>query len=157
MTTPVRPIPEGYHSVTPYLCVNGAADAIEFYKTAFGAEELMRMSGPEGDIRHAELQIGYSRIMLSDEVPEMNFRGPKTLGGTPVNMYLYVEDVDSVVARAVAGGAKILMAVADQFWGDRAGNFEDPFGHIWNVSTHKEDLSEDELQKRVADALGGSN
>ena len=157
MTTPVRPIPEGYHSVTPYLCVNGAADAIEFYKTAFGAEELMRMSGPEGDIRQAELQIGDSRIMLSDEVPEMNFRGPKTLGGTPVNMYLYVEDVDSVVARAVAGGAKILMAVADQFWGDRTGNFEDPFGHIWNVSTHKEDLSEDELQKRVAEALGGSN
>ena len=117
---------------------------------------MTRMPGTDGDIRHAELQIGDSRIVLSDEVPEMNFRGPKSFGGTPVNIYLYVEDVDSVVAHAEAAGARILMAVVDQFWGDRTGNFADPFGHVWHVSTHREDLSEDELKKRLAEALGDS-
>ncbi len=152
----VKPIPEGYHAVTPYLCVDGAPDAIEFYKTAFDAQELLRMAGPDGKIRHAELQIGDSRVMLSDEVSEMNFRGPKSVGGTPVHMYLYVEDVDRIFAQATAAGAKVLMALEDQFWGDRTGTFEDPFGHVWYVSTHKEDLSEEELSTRVAQALGDS-
>ena len=115
MAIPLRPIPARYHSVTPYLCANGAADAKEFYKTAFGAEELIQMSVPEGDTRHAEVQIGDSRIMLSDEVPEMNFRRPKMLRGTPVKIYLYVEDVDSVVAHAAAAEAEILMVVAGLF------------------------------------------
>ena len=156
MSSKVNPIPEGYHSVTPYLCIDGAADAIEFYKSTFDAEELMRMSGPDGQIRHAEIQIGDSRIMLSDEVAEMNFRGPKSIGGSPVNIYLYVEDADVVFAKATEAGASVLMPLEDQFWGDRTGTFEDPFGHIWYVSTHQEDLSEEELNRRVATALADS-
>ena len=156
MSSKVNPIPEGYHSVTPYLCIDGAADAIEFYKSAFDAEELMRMSGPDGQIRHAEIQIGDSRIMLSDEVAEMNFRGPKSIGGSPVNIYLYAEDADVVFAKATEAGASVLMPLGDQFWGDRTGTVEDPFGHIWYVSTHQEDLSEEELNRRVATALADS-
>ena len=152
----VKPIPEGYHSVTPYLCVDGAADALDFYKKAFDAEELLRMPGTDGDIRHAEMRIGDSRIMLSDEVSEMNFRGPKSLGGSPVHIYLYVADVDRIVAQATAAGATILMAVEDQFWGDRTGTFEDPFGHVWYISAHKEDLSEEDLKKRLDEALSGT-
>ena len=156
MAAEVKPIPEGYHSVTPYLCVDGAADALDFYKKAFDAEELLRVPGTDGDIRHAEVRIGDSRIMLSDEVSEMNFRGPKSLGGSLVHIYLYVADVDRIVAQATAAGATILMAVEDQFWGDRTGTFEDPFGHVWYISTYKEDLSEEELKRRLDEALSAS-
>jgi PhnB protein len=152
----VRPIPEGYHTTTPYLCVNGAADAIEFYKKAFGATELLRMGSPGGKIGHAELQIGDSRVMLADEFPEMGFLSPKTIGGSPVMMHLYVEDVDATVPKAVAAGAKVTRPVADQFYGDRGGQVEDPFGHKWYVSTHKEDLSPEEIRERAAKAMGGA-
>ena len=146
----VKPIPDGYHAVTPYLSVHGAAAAIEFYKKAFGAKEVMRMPGPSGTIGHAEIDIGGSRVMLADEYPDMNIRGPKTFGGTPVHIHVYVEDVDKVANQAAAAGAKILRPVADQFYGDRVGSLEDPFGHVWHVATHKEDLSAEELKKRAA-------
>ena len=151
----VRAIPEGYHTTTPYLCVNGAADAIEFYKKAFGATELMRMPAPGDKVGHAELQIGDSRVMLADEFPEMGFLSPKTIGGSPVMMHLYVEDVDATVPRAVAAGAKVTRDVADQFYGDRGGQIEDPFGHKWYVSTHKEDLTPEEIKKRMTPTAGG--
>ncbi len=150
----VKPIPEGYHTTTPYLCVKGAAEAIEFYKKAFGATEVMRMADPSGKVGHAELQFGDSRVMLADEFPEMGFLSPKTIGGTPVMMHLYVEDVDSIVPRAVAAGAKVTREVADQFYGDRGGQVEDPFGHKWYVATHKEDLAPEEIRKRAAKAMG---
>jgi PhnB protein len=143
-----RPIPEGYHTVTPYLCVKGASDALEFYKKAFGATEIMRMAAPDGKIGHSELQIGDSRVMLADEFPEMGFLSPRTLGGSPVTMHLYVEDADAIVDRATGAGAKITRPVADQFYGDRGGQVEDPFGHKWYVSTHKEDLTMEEIDKR---------
>jgi PhnB protein len=145
-----RPIPKGYHAVTPYLSVQGAASAIAFYKKAFGAKEVMRMPGPMGTIGHAEIQMGDSRIMLADEFPEMNFRSPRSIGGTPVNIHLYVEDVEKVVKKAVAAGAKLLRPVADQFYGDRTGSLEDPFGHVWHVATHTEDVPVRELKKRAA-------
>jgi PhnB protein len=145
-----RPIPKGYHSVTPYLSVQGAAAAMAFYKKAFGAKEIMRMPGPEGKIGHAEIEIGDSRIMLADEFPPMNFRSPRSIGGTPVNIHLYVEDVDRVVKKALANGAKSVRPVADQFYGDRSGSLEDPFGHIWHVATHVEDVPMKELKKRAA-------
>jgi PhnB protein len=144
----VKPIPDGYHSVTPYLCVKGGGDAIEFYKQAFGATEVMRMAAPDGKVGHAEIQIGDSRVMLADEFPEMGFLSPKTIGGSPVMMHVYVEDVDTTVSRATAVGAKVTRPVADQFYGDRAGQVEDPFGHKWWVSTHKEDLTPEEIDKR---------
>jgi PhnB protein len=150
MATKVKPIPEGHHAVTPYLSIKGAANAIEFYKKAFGAREVMRMAQPDGRLRHAELQIGDSRIMVADEFPDLNFRGPHSIGGTPVHLHLYVDDVDTVVNRAVAAGAKILRPVQDQFYGDRSGSLADPHGHVWHVATHKEDLSMEELQKRAA-------
>jgi len=136
--------------VTPYLSVIGAAQAIDFYKKAFGAKEVMRMPGPSGTIGHAEIEIGGSRIMLADEHPEMNFRGPKSFGGTTVHIHLYVPNVDKVVKQAMAVGAKTLRPVADEFYGDRVGSLEDPFGHVWHVATHKEDLSPAELKKRAA-------
>ncbi|HEX7902220.1 MAG TPA: VOC family protein [Planctomycetota bacterium] len=145
----VKPIPDGYHAVTPYLSIAGAGAAIDFYKKVFGAKEVMRMPGPDGKIGHAEIQIGGSKIMLADEFPQMNSRGPKAFGGTPVQIHLYVEDVDAVFARAVAAGAKVLRPVADQFYGDRAGGLEDPFGHVWHVATHKEDLTPEEIAKRA--------
>lgn len=147
---PPRPIPEGYHSITPYLIVTGAASAIEFYKHAFGAKEVMRIPHPDGRIGHAELQLGDSRIMLADEFPEMGARSPMSLGGTPVSILLYVEDVDAVTKRALAAGAKMLRPVKDQFYGDRTGTLNDPFGHQWTIATHKEDVSPDELKKRAA-------
>jgi len=150
MAGKVKPIPDGYHAVTPYMSVKGAANAIEFYKKAFGAKEVMRMPGPGGMIGHAEIEIGGSRIMLADEHPEMNFRGPKSIGGTAVHIHLYVDDADKVANQAAAAGAKIIRPVADQFYGDRLGSLEDPFGHVWHVSTHKEDLSMEELKKRAA-------
>ena len=151
----VKPIPEGYHSVTPYICVKGAADAIEFYKKAFGATEIMRMEAPGEKIGHAELQIGDSRVMLADEHPEMGFLSPQTVGGSPVMIHLYVDDVDVTANRAVGAGAKVTRPIADQFYGDRGGHLEDPFGHKWYVSTHKEDLTPEEIGKRAAALYGG--
>jgi len=145
-----KAIPKGYHAVTPYLSVQGAAGAIAFYKKAFGAKEVMRMPGADGTIGHAEIQVGDSRIMLADEFPEMNFRGPRSIGGTPVNIHLYVADVDKVVKKAVAAGAKLLRPVQDQFYGDRSGSLEDPYGHVWHVATHIEDIPMKELKKRAA-------
>ena len=152
----VKPIPDGYPQVTPYLCVDGASAAIDFYGRVFGATERMRMLGPDDKIGHAELQIGDSVIMLSDEFPEMGQRGPKAIGGTPVTMSVYVEDVDDVFERAVGAGATALRPVENQFYGDRSGQFEDPFGHRWNVATHVEDVSPDEMARRAAEMTGGS-
>ena len=151
----VSPIPEGYPRVTPYLITDGAAAAIEFYTTVLGATERMRMPAPGGTIGHAELQLGESVIMLSDEYPEMGMRGPKAMGGTPVTISVYVEDVDSVFERAVSAGAKALRPVEDQFYGDRSGQFEDPFGHRWSVATHVEDVDPEEMGRRAAEAMGG--
>ncbi len=147
----VRPIPEGYHTVTPTLVVDDAARAIEFYTRAFGAVELFRMPAPDGQkLWHAEIQIGDSRLMLSDELPEMcGSRSPKTLGGSPVGIHLYVEDADAVVQRAVDAGATVGMPLMDTFWGDRYGQVTDPFGHQWGIATHQEDLSEEEIQRRA--------
>ena len=150
MAGKVKPIPDGYSRVTPYLCVNGAAAAIDFYIKNLGATERMRMGGPDGRIGHAELAFGNAVLMLADENPQMNFRSPRTIGGSPVVICLYVEDVDAVVARAVAAGVKILKPVADQFYGDRSGSLKDPFGHSWHLSTHKEDVSPAELNRRMA-------
>jgi PhnB protein len=148
----VNPIPAGYNEVTPYLSIRGAADAIEFYKKAFGAREVMRIDGPEGRLGHAEIQIGGSRIMLSDEYEPMDFLGPQTRGGTTVHIHVYVKGVDQVVERAVKAGAKLTRPVQDQFYGDRLGTLEDPFGHVWHVATHIEDVSPLELKRRAAKA-----
>jgi PhnB protein len=150
MATKVKAIPDGYHSLTPYLSISGAAQAIEFYKEAFGATEIMRMPQPDGRVGHAELQIGDSRFMLADEFPDIDFRGPQALGGSPVHLHLYVDDVDKVFQRAVSAGAKQVRPVQDQFYGDRLGTVADPFGHVWHVSTHKEDLSMEEIKRRAA-------
>jgi len=147
---PVKPIPEGYHSVTPYLILDDATRALEFYKKAFGAVELLRMPAPGGKIGHAEIKIGDSPIMLADESPEMGHRSARTLGGSPVSLMVYVEDVDARVAQAVAAGAKLVRPVADQFYGDRSGALKDPFGHTWHLSTHKEDVSLEEIARRMA-------
>ncbi len=154
MTKQVKPIPEGYHTATPYLVVNGADRAIEFYKRAFGAKELLRMPGPEGKIMHAEIQIRDSIIMLCDEFPEMGARSAQALGDTPVSIFLYVEDVDAIFKQAVAAGAKELMPVQDMFWGDRWGKLVDPFGHKWQIATHKEELTAEEISRRAAAAMG---
>jgi PhnB protein len=154
MTSKVNYTPEGYHSVTPYLIVGDAAKAIEFYKEAFGATELFRMEAPGGKIGHAEIKIGNSPIMLGDEMPEMGYLSPQSLGGTPVTLMIYIEDVDAVADRAVAAGAQVLKPVADQFYGDRSGSFADPFGHQWHIATHKEDVSAEELNKRAAALYG---
>ena len=146
---PVHHIPEGYNSITPYLVIKGAADAIEYYKHVFGATEVMRMAQADGRIGHAELKIGNSHIMLADEFPEMDHRGPLSLGSSPVSILLYVEDVDAIVNRAVAAGAKILKPVQDQFFGDRSGFIQDPFGHLWGVATHIEDVSPQEIEERM--------
>lgn len=151
----VNPIPDGYPRVTPYLCIDGASDAIEFYATVFGATERGRMPAPEGKVGHAELQIGDSLIMLSDEFPGMGARSPKAIGGSPVTMSVYVEDVDAVFARAVQAGANALSPVEDQFYGDRSGQFEDPFGHRWSVATRVEDVPPEEMEKRAAAAMAG--
>jgi len=145
----VRAIPKGYASVTPYLAVKGAAAAIKFYKKVFGAEEIVRMGGPEGTIGHAELTIGDSIVMLADESPQRGFQSPQTYGGSAVTIHLYVEDVDKTFKRGIKAGAKELRAVADQFYGDRSGQFEDPFGHVWNVGTHIEDVSPKEMTRRM--------
>jgi PhnB protein len=153
MARRVRPIPQGHHTVTPYLIVGDAASALEFYQTAFGAHELMRLPAPQGRIGHAETKIGDSVIMLADENAEIDARSPRALGGSPVSIHLYVEDVDAVTDLALAAGATELHPVKDQFYGDRSGTVVDPFGHIWHIATRKEDLSPEELRKRVAAAI----
>ena len=150
MSEKVKAIPEGFHSVSPYLCVSDAARAIEFYKEAFGATERMRMEAPGGKIGHAEILIGDSIIMLADEHPELNFRSPQTLGGPSSHFMIYVEDVDAQVERAVAAGAKLVKPVKDEFYGDRSGSVEDPFGHLWYISTHIEDPTREEIEQRLA-------
>ncbi|MBI5432444.1 MAG: VOC family protein [Planctomycetes bacterium] len=154
MQGPVKPIPDGYHTLTPYLIVRGGFEALAFYAAAFGARELLRLGAPGGKLGHAELQIGDSRVMLADEFPDMDARSPRSFGGTPARMMLYVEDCDALFARAVAAGAKVIRPLADQFYGDRVGGLEDPFGHVWFVATHKEDLTPEELAKRAAAAHG---
>jgi len=148
-----KPIPDGYRTATPYLIIKGAADAIEFYKKAFGATELLRMADPQGRVGHAEIKIGDSVIMLADEHPSMGYRGPRSLGGSSVSILLYLPDVDDVFARAVKAGAKAQRAVADQFYGDRSGTLEDPFGHVWTVATHVEDVAPEEMKRRAEAAM----
>jgi PhnB protein len=147
-----KAIPEGWEGATPYLSIKGAAAAIEFYKKAFGATETMRLPGSEGRVGHAEIKIGKANIMLADEYPEMGFLSPTSLGGSPVTIHLYVEDVDTLARQAEAEGAKVLRPVADQFYGDRAGKFEDPFGHLWHFATHKEDVTPQEMERRASAA-----
>ena len=144
----VKPIPPGYHSVTAYLCIDGAVAAIDFYRRAFGAKERLRMGAPGGKVGHAEITIGDSVIMVADEFPALNFRGPKSGAGSSVNMHLYVADVDAVFGRAIREGAKVLRAIEDKFYGDRTGSLEDPFGHVWHLATHTEDLSPAEMKRR---------
>ena len=152
--TRIKAIPDGYHTLTPHLVVKGASQAIEFYKKAFGAEELGRMPGPDGkSLMHAELKIGDSRLFLVDEFPEMDCRAPQTIGGTPVTIHMYVEDVDAAFSKAVAAGAQIRMPLADMFWGDRYGVLADPFGHAWSLATHKEDLTPEEISTRARAAF----
>ena len=148
-----KPIPEGYHTITPFLAVDDAAQAIDFYTRAFGARERIRMDGPDGKIAHAELQIGDSIVMLSDPFPQSSFTAPKPLGGTSMGLFLYVEDVDAFVQRAVDAGATLTMPVEDQFWGDRFGQIADPFGHGWQIATHKEDVPPEEMAKRAEQAM----
>ncbi len=153
MPTQVQPIPKGYHSVTPYLVVSDAARAMDFYRRAFGAKEIMRMDGPNGKIAHAELKIGDSVLMLSDEMPGAGTRSPQSLGGSTAGIFLYVENVDSVFNQAVSAGAKPDTQPADMFWGDRYGKLTDPFGHVWSLATHKEDVSPEEMKTRAQQAM----
>jgi PhnB protein len=153
----VKPIPEGYHSVTPYLIIEGAGEAIEFYKKAFGAKELFRFPTPDGKVGHAEMKIGDSPIMLADAYPAMGYNSPKSLGGSPVSLMVYVEDVDTVFNQAVAAGATLKEAVTDNFYGDRSGSLIDPFGHVWHVATHKEDVSMEEMEERAKAASAASS
>jgi PhnB protein len=154
MSNRIEPIPSGFHTLTPHLVVKGASEAIEFYKKAFGAEELSRMPGPDGkSIMHADLKIGDSHLFLVDEYPEMGCQGPQSTGGTPVTIHMYVEDVDTVFANALAAGAEVRMPVEDAFWGDRYGKLADPFGHEWSLATHKEDLTPEEIDQRAKTAF----
>lgn len=152
-TKKVKPIPDGMHSITPHLVCAGAASAIAFYKQAFGATEVSRLPGPDGRLMHAQVMIGDSALMLVDEMPECGARGPKTLNGTPVSIHLYVEDADATVARAVAAGARVVMPLADMFWGDRFGLIEDPYGHQWTVATHQRDVSPEEMAQAARTAF----
>jgi PhnB protein len=149
----VKPIPDGYHTATPYLAVDDAAEALEYYKKAFGAKERGRMEAPDGKIGHAEIQIGDSLVMLSDPFPQATTRTPKELGGTTASVFLYVEDVDAFVQKAIDAGATVTMEVADQFWGDRFGTITDPFGHSWSVATHIEDVPPEEMAERAKAAM----
>jgi PhnB protein len=148
-----KPIPEGYHTVTPYLAVDNAAEAIEYYKKAFGAKERVRMDAPDGKIGHAELEIGDALVMLSDPFPQASTRPPKELGGTSVSVFMYVEDVDATVKQAVDAGATVTSEVEDQFWGDRFGSISDPFGHSWSIATHVEDVPPEEMAERAKAAM----
>ena len=153
MASKVREIPKGFHTVTPYLIVTDGTRAIDFYKRAFGAQELLRLDGPDGKVAHAELKIGDSIIMLSDEMPGCTMRSPQSLGGTAVDIFLYVKDVDHVFNQAVGAGAKVAMPLNDMFWGDRYGQVMDPFGHSWSLATHKEDVPPEELRERAKAAM----
>jgi PhnB protein len=150
---PTKPIPDAYRAATPYVIVNGASRAIDFYKSAFSATELVRLADPKGRVMHAEIRIGNATLMLADEFPEMGYRSPESLGGSPVLLLLYVEDVDAIFAKAIAGGATETMAVADQFDGDRRGTLTDPFGHVWLLATKKEEVSIEELRRRFAQMM----
>lgn len=152
---PAKPIPDGFHTVTPHICVKGAAEAIQWYAKAFGAKEIMKLPGPGGGVMHAEIKIGDSVIMLNDEFPQMGAMGPHSIGGSPVVIHLYVPDVDKLYSQAVAAGAQPAMPVTDMFWGDRYGMVIDPYGHKWSIATHKEDVSPDECARRCAAAMGG--
>jgi len=149
----VKPIPDGYHTATPYLTLDDAAAAIAYYEKAFGAKERVRMDTPDGKVGHAELEIGDSLVMLSDEFPQGSTRSPKELGGTSAGVFMYVEDVDAVVKRAVDAGATVTMEVADQFWGDRFGSIRDPFGHSWSIATHVEDVTPEQVAERARKAM----
>jgi PhnB protein len=156
MTNRIKPVPEGFHTLTPHLVVKGASQAIEFYKKAFGAEEITRVPGPDGkSLIHAELKIGDSRLLLVDEFPQMGCLGPQDIGGTPVTIHVFVEDVDTFFNQAVGAGAQVSMPLADMFWGDRYGQITDPFGHKWSLATHKEDLTPEQVSKRAQAAFGG--
>lgn len=150
---PTNPVPDAYRTATPYIIVNGAARAIDFYKAAFGATERVRLANSSGKVMHAEIRIGKAQLMLADEFPEMGYRSPESLGGSPVSILLYVEDVDSFFVKAIAAGARETMAVADQFDGDRRGTLTDPFGHVWLLATRKEDVSLEEMRSRFAKML----
>lgn len=152
----VNPIPEGYPRVIPYLAIAGANEAIDFYTNVLGFKERMRMPGPDGKVGHAELELGDSMLMLADEFPDMGNKGPKSIGGSPVTVSLYVENVDDVFKRAIAAGATEISPLSDQFYGDRTGAFEDPFGHRWHVASHVEDVSPEEMEKRAAEAAAGA-
>lgn len=153
MPSQAKTIPQGFRSVTPYLTVNDAARALEFYKRAFGAQEVMRMDGPGGKIGHAEIRVGDSLIMIADEMPGSSIRSPQSLGGTTGGVFLYVDDVDAVYRQAVAAGAESEAQPTDMFWGDRYGRLKDPFGHSWSVATHKEDVAPAEMQRRMQDFM----
>ena len=148
-----KPVPEGYHTITPYLAVDNAAAAIEYYKKAFGAKERVRMDGPEGKIAHAELEIGDSLVMLSDPFPQGTTKSPKELGGTTAGVFMYVEDVDAAVKQATDAGAEVTMEVSDMFWGDRFGSVRDPFGHEWSIATHVEDVPPEQMADRAKEAM----
>ncbi|MBZ5686482.1 MAG: VOC family protein [Acidobacteriia bacterium] len=150
---PVKPIPEGYHTLTPFLTVRNAMRAIEFYKQAFGAQERGVAKGPDGKVMHAELKIGDSVIMLSDEFPEFGSLSPQSIGGSSMGLHIYIENVDAAFDRAVKAGAQVEMPVADQFWGDRYGKLKDPFGHKWSIATHVKDMSADEMKRSMDDAM----
>jgi len=156
MTATTKPIPEGFHAVTPHLVVRGAVEAIDYYKRAFGAVERFRMAGPDGkSIMHAELVIGDSIIFLCDEMPDMDCRSPAALQGTPVSIHLYVDDADAVFSRAVSAGGRVTMPLQDMFWGDRFGEIEDPYGHRWSIASHVEDVPPEEIERRGTEAFGG--
>lgn len=150
----VKPVPDGFHTVTPYLVCGGASDAIAFYQKAFGATAVMRLAGPDGRLLHASIKIGDSMIMLNDEFPQMGALGPKTRGGTSVTIHLFVEDADASFARAVDAGAKVIMPLQNMFWGDRYGLLEDPFGHSWSIATHLRDLTHKEIEAAAREACG---
>ena len=157
MKNSIKPIPDGYHTLTPHLVVKDASNAIEFYKKAFGAKEIRRVPGPDGkSLIHAELQVGDSRLLLVDEFPEMNCRGPKSIGGSPVTIHMFVDDVDAAFDKAVEAGAEVTMPLADMFWGDRYGILTDPFGHSWSIATHQEDVTPEEIGKRAQGAFSES-
>ena len=150
---PVKPVPEGYHTITPHLIVRDAARAIEFYKEAFGAKDRGVMKGPDGKVMHAELQIGDSIFMLADEMPEFGSRSPQSIGGSPTGLHIYTDNVDAAFDRAVKAGAQVEMPVMEQFWGDRYGKLKDPFGHSWSVATHVKDLSAEEMKRGMDEAM----
>jgi len=150
---PVNPVPEGYHTATPYLIIKGAAQALEYYQKAFGAEVLLRMDGPDGGVAHAEIKIGDSFIMLGEENPKEGFKSPASLGGSAVGIMLYVADVDARFAKAIAAGGKVARPIVDQFYGDRSGTLTDPFGHIWTIATHVEDVPPAEMERRAAEYM----